>query len=149
MADVTCPRCGTATEMLAVRRAAEEFCPRCDYPLFWTPSAAPMMVAGGNAQTTLRRMPGTEGRRSVGSKPCPECSELNPTGATHCWRCEADLDPPPPPPPPPPPEPEPEPEPIDYTPIEPEQTTMPWVWWLLGGALSACVIVPIIVENLN
>ncbi|WP_041298226.1 hypothetical protein [Ilumatobacter coccineus] len=146
MADVTCPECGAETEMLAVRRAADEFCSQCDYPLFWAPSSAPITTPGGNAQATLRRLPGAGGRRRVGSRICPECGELNALSETHCTRCEADLDPPPPPPPP---APEPEPEVFVPVPLEETPTSPWWVWWLLGGALSACVIVPIIYENLN
>ena len=147
MADVTCPQCGTETEMLAVRRAADEFCSQCDYPLFWAPSTAPITTPGGNAQATLRRLPGAGGRRRVGSRICPDCGELNPVAATHCVRCDADLDPPPPPPPPP--APEPVPESVVHVPIEAAPTSPWWVWWVLGGALLACVVVPIVYEALN
>ena len=96
MADVTCPECGTVTELPAIRRAADEFCRHCDFPLFWTPSAVPAAVGGPTADTTLRRLPGAGGRQRIGSKVCPECGELNPLGNTHCIRCTADLDPRPP-----------------------------------------------------
>ena len=37
MPDLTCPECGQVTTLETVRRAADEFCPHCDYPLFWAP----------------------------------------------------------------------------------------------------------------
>lgn len=147
MAEITCPECGTTTEMLAVRRAADEFCRQCDYPLFWAPSSVPITTPGGNSAATLRRLPGAGGRRRVGSRICPSCGELNSMSETHCTRCDADLDPAPLPPPPP--APEPEPEPVAYVPLEPAPVAPWWTWWLLGGALAATVIVPIIYENLN
>ncbi|HWL41337.1 MAG TPA: hypothetical protein VNQ73_00235 [Ilumatobacter sp.] len=140
MADVTCPECGTVTELPAIRRAADEFCRHCDYPLFWTPSAAPMTSPGGNAATALRRLPGAGGRQRIGSKDCPACGELNPLGATDCLRCGANLDPKPPEPVVeelPPPAPEPEPEPVKRT---------PWWWWLvLAGVVTAAVVAAVVI----
>ena len=141
MADVTCPECGTVTELPAIRRAADEFCRHCDFPLFWTPSAVPAAVGGPTADTTLRRLPGAGGRQRIGSKVCPECGELNPLGNTHCIRCTADLDPRPPEPVvelPPPPEPEPEPLPEPGT---------PWWWWLILAAVLTAGVVALIITT--
>jgi uncharacterized paraquat-inducible protein A len=129
MADITCPECGTVTDLPAIRRSADEFCRHCDYPLFWTPSAVPTTTPGGNADTTLRRLPGAGGRQRVGSKVCPECGELNSLRETHCTRCGADLDPKPPEPEPEPVVFAPEPEPLPV-PIEREPSTPWWVYWL-------------------
>ena len=39
---VTCPECGAVAHVQAGARLASDFCPQCDYPLFWArPSAAP------------------------------------------------------------------------------------------------------------
>ena len=42
MADIVCPECGLVTSLTAIRRAADEFCAHCDYPLFWAPTALPL-----------------------------------------------------------------------------------------------------------
>lgn len=136
MPDVSCPECGHVSSLVAIRRAAEEFCPHCDYPLFWAPSATAITERGSSNDATLRRLPGAGGRHRVGTKVCPECGELNTITATHCSRCDADLDPKPAPlpepTPPPPPEPIPEPEPVART---------PWWWWALGAALAVTILV--------
>ncbi|MCB0967698.1 MAG: zinc ribbon domain-containing protein [Ilumatobacter sp.] len=119
MPDIVCPECGHLSSFVAIRRSSDEFCPQCDYPLFWAPTAVPMATPGSTNLATLRRLPGAGGRQRVGSKVCPECGELSPLTETHCIRCGADLDPKPipvpepepirqveVPPPPPPPEPE-------------------------------------------
>ena len=78
MPDIVCPGCSRVTQLVAVRRAADEFCSHCDYPLFWAPTAVPMATPGASNLATLRRLPGAGGRQRVGSKVCPECGELNP-----------------------------------------------------------------------
>lgn len=143
MSDLTCPECGTVTELPAIRRAADEFCRHCDYPLFWTPSAVPVAAATGNSATALRRLPGAGGRQRIGSKDCPACGELNPLGSSHCLRCDADLDPKAPEPiveltPPPPP------VPADFE-VDPATPT-PWWWWLvLMGVLTAAVVAAVVI----
>jgi ribosomal protein L40E len=143
MADIICPECGHRSELLSIRRSSEEFCPQCDYPLFWVSSAVPATARGGSSDATLRRLPGAGGRQRVGTKVCPACGELNPLAATHCIRCSADLEPkpvePPPvvvaaPPPPPPPAPEPVPEPI----------TTPWWWWPAAALIASAILIPIL-----
>jgi hypothetical protein len=146
MSEVICPECGRATELVAVRRAAEEFCRHCDFPLFWAPSNIPVTTPGANSDTTLRRLPGAGGRNRVGSLICPACGELAPISATHCQRCSADLHPPT--------EPivvvaAPLPTPPLVIVIEPEPETTPWWWWalLVGGVVAATVIIAIVIAN--
>ena len=116
MPDVLCPECGLVTTVPAMRRAADEFCTHCDYPLFWAPSAVPVSTGGEGSDTTLRRLPGAGGRQLIGTRVCLTCGELNGLVAQFCTRCGNDMDPPvivpepepepeplPPPPPPPPP----------------------------------------------
>lgn len=108
---VTCPECGMVSEATLSRRDSSDFCSRCDFPLFWTPSR--IIVDGrGASEAALRRLPGTAGRVTVASLACPHCAESNSLAATTCVRCGGLLHPPPPvapsvplPPPPPPPEP--------------------------------------------
>ncbi|HEY5663222.1 MAG TPA: hypothetical protein VIS05_04220 [Ilumatobacter sp.] len=133
MPDIVCPECSQVTSLVAVRRAAEEFCPQCDFPLFWAPSAVPMATPGSSNAATMRRLPGAAGRRQIGTKVCPACGELNPLTETHCVRCSTDLDPKPAPPPP-------EPVPVIRE-LEPEPVVVvpkrPWWIWLLVAALLA------------
>lgn len=143
MPEIVCPECGTRVDLPAIRRSAEEFCPHCDYPLFWVPSAVPAMRPGVNSDATLRRLPGAGGRQRVGSKVCPECGELNPLGETHCLRCRALLDPKPveqtvvvAPPPVLVAPPLPDPEPV---------RRIPWWWWLVAVVLTIAVLVAIVV----
>jgi hypothetical protein len=137
--EVTCPECGTVATIAVNRREAEDFCRRCDFPLFWTPAAIVMDTSGGPASDALRRLPGTAGRVTVGRLACPHCAEMNPVTETHCLRCRGDLHPPIPPAPQapvalaPPPEPTP----------EPEKKTPWWVW--AGLALTLAVLVALIV----
>jgi len=144
MADITCPQCGNNTELLTVRRASEEFCTHCDFPLFWAQSAVPIATPGANSDSTLRRLPGAGGRQRIGSKICPDCGELNPMSETHCARCSTELEPRPAAPaplvvPPPPPAPV----------VEPEPIATPWWWWWrwpLAVGLGLVVLIPILIE---
>lgn len=115
--DVTCPSCGTVSHFDQMRRDAQEFCRRCDYPLFWVRSSEAPVGEGSEGDVGLRRLPGAGGRQVVASLGCPACNEPNLYAATVCIRCGADMHPapampvvaaPPPPPPAPPPPPEPE-----------------------------------------
>lgn len=116
VADVTCPSCGTVSHFDQMRRDAQEFCRRCDYPLFWVRSSDAPVGPASEGDVGLRRLPGAGGRQVVASLGCPSCNEPNLYTSTICIRCGADLHPvapmpvvevAPPPPPPPPPEPEP------------------------------------------
>jgi uncharacterized paraquat-inducible protein A len=141
MSDITCPECGHRSELVSIRRSSEEFCPQCDYPLFWVASTVPTTSRGVNSDSTLRRLPGAGGRQRVGTKVCPACGELNPLSETNCLRCSAELDPKPvvvapvaPPPPPPVPIVEPEPEPL----------VRPWWWWPAAALIASAIAIPIL-----
>ena len=93
MPEVVCPECGRTSELVAIRRSAEEFCAHCDFPLFWAPSNIPATVPGTSAEASRRRLPGAGGMQKVGSRDCWACGELNSLTDTHCSRCGEDLDP--------------------------------------------------------
>jgi ribosomal protein L40E len=141
MPEITCPECGHLATFEAMRRAAEEFCPNCDYPLFWAPSNVPVAVATQGSDATLRRLPGAGGRVVIGTKICPACGEHNVLSATICIRCSSDLDPKEP-------EPEPEPEPvllqIPPPPMEATKKRRRWLWILLAIVVVAAVTVAVI-----
>lgn len=106
MPDITCPSCATVTHLVDLRRDASEFCPTCDYPLFWARSTTFGGTNGDSAGAGLRRLPGTAGRATELFLACPNCTEPNPVSGVNCIRCGADLHPvaaPPPKPLPPPP----------------------------------------------
>jgi hypothetical protein len=103
MPEITCPSCGNVANFDRLNRDASEFCPVCDYPLFWARSTAfaSDLVAAGDIG--LRRLPGTAGHTTELNFPCPACSEPNPVTGVLCIRCGAELHPQPVAPPPPPP----------------------------------------------
>ena len=103
---VTCPECGTVCYLRAGTRLASDFCPTCDYPVFWARPSGSAPVAGGS-DDALRRAPGASGAAAVATVACPTCSELNLPTAVTCVRCGSSMTPPPPPPAPPLPEPAP------------------------------------------
>ena len=114
MADIVCPECGLVTTLPGIRRASDEFCSHCDFPLFWAPTAVPLSTETTTNDSTLRRLPGAGGRLLIGTRVCPVCGELNSIAEHFCTRCSSDMDPhpepvplpePDPPPPPPPPAP--------------------------------------------
>ena len=129
MPEINCPGCGTVSHFDELRRSAGEFCRSCDYPLFWARST--LVTAGGgpaDADTGLRRLPGTAGRTTVATVTCWACQEPNLLAATICVRCGSDLAGPPAPPPPPP-----EPEPVvEVVEVAPEPTPIPWAWIVLA-----------------
>ncbi|TAM92836.1 MAG: hypothetical protein EPN43_01805 [Jatrophihabitans sp.] len=135
---VICPECGTAAVITANRRDSADFCRQCDFPLFWTPSAVIRDASGRAGEDSLRRLPGTAGRVTVASVPCPHCAEPNLLSAQTCVRCGLPMrviaPPPPPPAPvyiPPPPLPEPEPVPEKHVPW--------WVWAIIAILLAATI----------
>jgi hypothetical protein len=137
---LTCPDCGEIAEIQPGRRRSDDFCRRCDFPLFWARSAV-ITPFGENASASLRRLPGTVGRAATAGLSCPHCGEPNSPAALICIRCGGDMHPvaPPPPPPvvvyqPPPPPPVP----------VPEKTS--W-WWLVIVAVCLLVIVTIVVVD--
>jgi hypothetical protein len=97
MNEVTCPTCGTVTQLSDISRDAGAFCRVCDYPLFWTRGAA--TGAGPtdlSDDTGLRRLPGTAGLVTIATFNCWNCDEPNPVNGLRCLRCAADLHPAPP-----------------------------------------------------
>jgi hypothetical protein len=134
---ITCPECGETQTIEPAQRRAEDFCQRCDFPLFWARSAV-VPLSTDDTGASLRRLPGTVGRAATASVPCPHCGEPNSPTAIICIRCSQPmvvLAP----------EPEPEPEPV-YVPPPPEpepEPAFPW-WWVIGGC-AALVIITIIV----
>lgn len=114
--EVTCPTCGTVSQLDDVSREAKAFCRVCDYPLFWIRGAAAGDGESGFTGDGLRRLPGTGGLVTVATIACWNCDEHNPIRAIYCIRCGLVLRPEPavyePPPPPPEPETVVEPEPV-------------------------------------
>jgi ribosomal protein L40E len=144
MPEIVCPECSQVTDLVAVRRAAEEFCAQCDFPLFWAPSAAPMATPGVSSDSTMRRLPGASGRRQIGTKVCPECGELNPMKETHCGRCSSELDPKPVVVPPPVVRMAlPEPEPVVEAPRR------KWWFWAIAAALATIEVVIVVIVALD
>lgn len=140
MADLVCPQCGLVSTVPGVRRAADEFCRRCDYPLFWAPTAVPLAADADTSDVTMRRLPGAAGRVAVGTRSCPTCGELNVMGAVTCIRCGSLLDPPPvveEPPAPPPPT-------IVITPPPPAPPPRPWWPWAVGGAALLVLLIVVL-----
>ncbi|MGN6245228.1 MAG: hypothetical protein ACTHQ3_16360 [Motilibacteraceae bacterium] len=131
---VGCPGCGRSSWIHTRRRSSEDFCPDCDYPLFWARGRV-VRADGDSDGASVRRLPGTAGRTTVATRPCPSCSELNPLGNVTCLRCGSLMDPvvevaaP-----------EPEPVPVPVAVAEPEPSPgFPW-WWALGIA-AACALI--------
>ena len=142
---LTCPECGTVSHVTLNRREAVDFCHTCDYPLFWAPKK---ILRGSGEQTdeSLRRLPGTSGRVSVASLPCPFCAEPNAINAHTCVRCGRPMHPVAAPPPPPPPRayvPPPPPEPV----WEPEPGIAWWVWLLLALGVVALAVVIVLIAT--
>ena len=124
---LACPECGTVSTVHADRRLATDFCPTCDYPLFWARPSSGASVDDGSSDDALRRAPGASGSALPATLACPACSELNVPTAVRCVRCNALMDPPPPPPPPPPAEPAPAPAPVIIYQMEPCEHPPTWL----------------------
>jgi hypothetical protein len=140
MATLTCPGCGSEVEVGQFSKSSEEFCPTCDYPLFWaTPPHEVVLESGDGADTTLRRLPGAGGRLQIATAACPTCNELNALDATTCIRCGGPMvlvEPEPEPEPAPEPEPEPEPTLI----VEPAYDWRPWALLALLGIIAIVIL---------
>jgi uncharacterized paraquat-inducible protein A len=89
---ITCPQCSLVTDLPVIQRSADEFCVKCDFPLFWASAATTVGPAVESTDANLRRLPGSGGRRTVGAKTCPTCGERNPLTGTHCIRCGNPLE---------------------------------------------------------
>lgn len=147
VSEVECPGCGAVYEFLQVQKSAEEFCPGCDYPLFWAARRDPL--SGQSALSvedglgpTLRRRPGAAGLQLAAGMACPSCREINPPGTVNCLRCGALMEPvparpapvvvaPPPPPPAPPPAP----------PAPPRRSLLPIVIAVLAVVLAVQILI--------
>ncbi len=84
-ATITCPICGQVAELETIRMAADEFCPTCDFPLFWAsdqprPSRDDHPVDGRTQQADPSEPASTE-------VTCPRCGNA---AALHTTRATAD-----------------------------------------------------------
>lgn len=128
---VTCPGCGSVGLVDLARREASDFCPSCDFPLFWTPSRVIALDGPPPEDSGLRRLPGTAGHAALASLACPSCTEPNPPTGLTCLRCGAPLHPVP--------VAEPEPELIPLHEPEPEPEHH-WRWWPLAVAAGLAIV---------
>lgn len=146
--EITCPGCGTISHFDQLRRSADEFCRRCDYPLFWVRSSDEPIPVGEGGDVGLRRLPGAGGHQAVATLGCPHCNEPNLHTAKVCIRCGGDMRPAPPPEPVPvvvPPLPEPEPEPLPPPPEpEPVDNTVLLMLLLSAGLLALIALIAVL-----
>ena len=129
---IVCPECGLRAAIDPAQRRSDDFCKRCDYPLFWARSAV-VPLSGEETGASLRRLPGTVGRAATASVPCPHCNEPNSPTALICIRCGRSMLPDP--------EPEPEPEPVYVAPPPPEpepEKAFP-LWWVV--VMCVCLLI--------
>jgi hypothetical protein len=120
------------------RRQADDFCRKCDFPLFWARGTV-IAPEGAESGASLRRLPGTVGRAATAALICPHCSEPNSPAAEICVRCALSLHPvdiPEPAPVVQAPEPEPEPDP------EPEPR---FDWWWIVALMTVLMAVALVV----
>ncbi|SDC59860.1 hypothetical protein SAMN05216410_1990 [Sanguibacter gelidistatuariae] len=143
---VTCPECGTPSDIMNGRRDASDFCPSCDFPLFWSSTAIAVRGADDDSGDALRRLPGTSGKGVSYSVPCPTCGELNLPTAWVCLRCAGSMTPPPPPVLAPVPQPVPAPPPP--TPVVPLEEAPRFRWWVLVAAALALTTFVVVVLQL-
>lgn len=139
MTTLTCPDCGDVSERETLTRSAADFCPVCDFPLFWAPAGVALLSgAERDGDDALRRLPGAGGHRQRVTRRCPDCGEQNPLGRTDCLRCSALLDPPEPEPVVLEAEPEPVPEPVVVAPKGQPR----WFWpALIIGLVTVTVLI--------
>ncbi len=132
---ITCPECGTVAEVQLTRRESADFCAKCDFPLFWTPSTI-QLGEGATDGATLRRLPGTAGKQTVASTACPHCYEANPITSDNCFRCGLPMVVAAAPAPPP----------VVYTPPPPapEPRKLPWLLIAFVG-ITAAVFVALVI----
>jgi hypothetical protein len=149
MATLTCPGCGSQVEVEQFAKSSKEFCPTCDYPLFWaTPPKEFVPVDGDSAEPTLRRLPGAGGKQQIATASCPTCMELNPIDAELCLRCSGPMviiiiEP----------EPEPEPEPTVEVELEaapemfeePAYDWRPWALLIVLGLIAFTILIVLLV----
>ncbi|HEY0166535.1 MAG TPA: hypothetical protein VGB75_05775 [Jatrophihabitans sp.] len=124
---ITCPECSASAMVELTRRDALDFCPRCDFPLFWARDQVVFSDPVDSDDDALRRLPGTLGRVVIASAPCPHCNEPNLPTATLCVRCGLTMQASAPPSPP-----RPRPAPLPEPPMEPlEDASHRWWIWLV------------------
>lgn len=127
---LSCPECGAIGSVDPTRRDAADFCPHCDFPLFWAKDRIPIGAPADAGDDSLRRLPGALGRVVIASVPCPHCNELNLPTAAYCVRCGSSMQPVPMPPPPPP-APVRLPAPAPPPPPPAAEKERLWIWWVL------------------
>ncbi|OIQ84949.1 double zinc ribbon [mine drainage metagenome] len=130
---IVCPECGAPSTVSLARRDAGDFCPICDYPMFWARPQDRKGAAQDGVDDARWRSPGASGASLIATVPCPACRELNVPSAVVCVRCGADMNPPPPPEPEPVPLPEPAPVPQEIREPEPAE---PFPWWWFATVLA-------------
>ncbi|MCL3861862.1 hypothetical protein [Actinotalea sp. K2] len=130
----SCPECGTTSVVRPSRRDAEDFCPACDYPLFWARSYPAATAPAGDSDDARRRAPGASGATLIATVPCPSCFELNLPGAWLCIRCDGSMTPPPPPVPAPVLMPVLVPDPVTVREPTPAER-FPW-WWFVAMVVA-------------
>jgi hypothetical protein len=140
---VTCPECGTVSQVTLNRRESLDFCRTCDFPLFWTPTKV-VRDPSSTTDESLRRLPGQAGRATIASLPCPFCYEPNALSAQTCIRCQRPMHPVEEPPPPAPVHVAPAPEPLV---VEPAAKVAWWVWALLALGAAALVVLVVLIAT--
>jgi hypothetical protein len=139
--DITCPTCGTVSYFEELNRDATAFCRVCDYPLFWARNTRLADDSADDADTGLRRLPGTAGRVAIATLDCPVCTEPNPVTGVVCIRCGSLLHPPPAAPAPEPPPT----QPVYYVPPPPPPPPKRVIWpWILLGVLFVLGVITVI-----
>jgi ssDNA-binding Zn-finger/Zn-ribbon topoisomerase 1 len=133
---ITCPECGTVAQVQLTRRESGDFCAKCDFPLFWTPSTI-QLGEGATDGATLRRLPGTGGKQTVASTACPHCREANPITNSTCFRCGQPMALAPAPPPP-------APVYVAPPPPMPEAKKTPWWVFAIAGVTAALFVALVI-----
>ncbi len=131
---ISCPECGESAMVDLAQRRSEDFCRKCDFPLFWARGAV-VPLSGEETGASLRRLPGTVGRAATASVACPHCGEPNSPTAIICIRCSLPMVIAQP-------EPEPEPEPVYVPEPEPEPEPEPGFPW--GWVIAACAFIVIV-----
>ncbi|MGH9038606.1 MAG: hypothetical protein ACRDZ3_00065 [Acidimicrobiia bacterium] len=91
MQTIICPSCATARTVTRLSWSADEFCARCDFPLFWAPGAyeASTAVAVEEPEPAPVAAPAT-----VWPPPgeaCPTCGKINAEDALYCNRCATPM----------------------------------------------------------
>ena len=101
MTSIECPQCHTVHQGDVSGRAAADFCPQCDYPLFFAPESA---VEDGPGDAFVPAAEAATATANVATGPppavvddeeqriCTACLAANPLEAVFCGRCGHALD---------------------------------------------------------